>query len=240
MRYSLPIGKILDRQLKRLETKNMDAPTRITGEIQRLKNAVQALESVALNPDPSHNDARHMARTHEAGERLEVAVRATRQRSNELLNHHSQRLNAKLAERTGLQAPDNVEGILRNSELRAAVRSLEPEARRDVLRDAVKTKDVATLNALVNANPLVVGMDADFINSMNLAYQKSVAPEILDEIDELLEADSALQAAARTAEKVASESQDAVAMSAFIKAESAAKEASVSFQEAMAPQMPLQ
>lgn len=186
-----------------------------------------------MNRNPADNDALHMKKTHDAGVRLTKAVQATRHRANEILNSHIHRLSEKLLDRTGLRPPETLGAIMRQSELRAAVRSLDDRTRRDILREAVKSKDTETLGALFNASPLVTGMDSNFVNEMRAAYEQSVAPEVIEEVNELIEADSALQAVARSAERVAKDSQDERAMQAFIRAQQAAEDANESFTSAM-------
>lgn len=233
MKYSAPIKKIMERELARIEGRKQDGPTRVIGEIGRLHSAVQSLEAVALNRNPADNDALHMKKTHDAGVRLAKAVQATRQRANEILSAYNGSLSEKLLDRTGLRPPEKLEGIMRQSELRAAVRSLDEKDRREILREAVKAKDSETLGALFNASPLVTGIDPKFLTEMRTTYEKSVAPEVIGEMNELLEADSALQAVAKTAERVAKDSQDEQAMQAFIRAEQAAEQAKESFTSAM-------
>ncbi|WP_296762647.1 hypothetical protein [Sediminimonas sp.] len=233
MKYSAPIKKIMERELARIEGRGQDGPTRVIGEIGRLHSAVQSLEAVALNRNPADNDALHMKKTHDAGVRLAKAVKATRQRANEILNAHNERLSEKLMERTGLRPPENLEGIMRHSEFRAAVRSFDAKDRRDILREAVKAKDTEALGALFNASPLVTGIDPNFVKEMRGVYEQSVAPEVIAEMNQLLEADGALQAVARSAEKVATDSQDERAVEAFIRAQQAAEQANESFTSAM-------
>lgn len=233
MKYSAPIKKIMERQLARIEGSQRDGPTRVAGEIGRLHSAVQSLEGVALNRNPADNDALHLKKTHDAGAKLARSVEATRQRANEILNNHNARLRETLLDRTGLRPPETLEGIMRQSEYRAAVRSLDDRTRREVLREAVKAKDTETLGALFNAAPLVTGIDPNFLRDMRTAYEESVAPDVIGEMNELLEADSALQAVARAAEDAARESQDERAMQSFIRAQEAADKANESFTSAL-------
>lgn len=233
MRYSAPIKAILDRELKRLEGKNMDAPTRVIGEIGRVHSAVQSLESIALNRNPADNDAVHMKKTHEAGKRLANSAEAIRSRANEILNTHNERLREALLARTGLRPPETLEGIMRQQELRAVVRSMDSKTRNEALRNAVQAKDSEVLGALCNAPALVTGIDPKFLGEMRNAYEKKVAPGIVEELTALLEADHALQVVVRSAETAATQSQDEQAMAAFVKAEEAAKAAQESFGQAM-------
>lgn len=233
MKYSSPIKKILERELARIEGRGFDAPTRVIGEIGRLASAVESLEAVALNRNPADNDAVHMKKTHDAGVKLARAVEATRQRANEILNAHNARLSETLLDRTGLRPPETLEGIMRHSEFRAAVRSLDDAKRREVLREALKAQDAQALSALFNASPLVTGIDAEFLSEMRRTYEVTVAPEVIAEVNALLEADHALSAVVRSTEKVARESQDEKAVAAFIRAEAAAAEANASFTSAM-------
>lgn len=233
MKYSAPILKIMERELARIKGRNLDGPTRVVGEINKLHAAVQALEGVALNRNPADNDQLHMKKTHDAGVRLAKVVQATRQRANEILNLHNERLREKLLDQTGLRPPQTLEGIMRQSEFRAAVRSMDANDRRDVLSEAIKARDTDALNALFNASPLVTGMDPNFVKHMKANYQAEVAPAVVAEMQELLEVDSALQAVIRSADGAARESQDERAMRAFVRAQEAAEQANVSFTSAM-------
>lgn len=233
MKYSRPIKAILERELKRLEGKAMDAPTRIIGEVGRLHSAVQGLEAIAFNRNPADNDAVHMRKTHEAGQRLAKSAEATRTRANEILNTHTARLREALLQRTGLRPPEALDAIMRQSELRAVVRSMESTARNDILRQAMKAKDTETLNALFNAPALVTGLDPKFADEMRTAYEQTVAPEIVAEIDAMLVADHALQVVVRNAETAAKDAQDDGAMAAFVRAEEAARAAQQNFSQSM-------
>ena len=152
MKYSRPIKAILDREMARLEGKRYDGPSRVVGEIGRVHGAVQSLEAVALNRNPADNDAMHMKKTHDAGVKLAKAVEATRQRANEILNMHSDRLRNAILDRTGLRPPETWSDIMRQSEFRAVVRTLNDEQRSDILREAVKSKNSEVLSAFFKAD----------------------------------------------------------------------------------------
>ncbi|MEI4262348.1 hypothetical protein [Roseovarius sp. D0-M9] len=233
MKYSRPIKAILEREIARLEGRNYDGPTRVIGEIGRLHSAVQSLEGVALNRNPADNDALHMKKTHDAGVKLQKAVEATRQRANDILNGHTARLSETLLERAGLKPPESLPDIMRQSEFRAVVRSMDAEDRREVMRVAVKEKKSEILSAFFNADPLVTGMDPKFMREMRTSYEHAVAPDVVGELETLIETDSALNAVARSAEKVAKDSQDERAVEAFIRAQEAAEQANQSFSSAI-------
>jgi hypothetical protein len=233
MKYSAPIAKILERELARIEGKNQTGPTRLVGEIGRLHAAVQSLEGVALNRSPADTAMLHAKKTGDAGVRLAKAVEATRNRANEILNENSGNLREKMLDASGLRPPGDLPGIMRQQELRAVVRSMSQKMRNEVLLEAVKAKDAETLSALFNASPLASGLDPEFMRKMRHTYESTVAPDLVEELDALIEADHALQAAARVADKVAADSQDEPAMQAFVRAEEAAERARESFSSAI-------
>jgi hypothetical protein len=68
---------------------------------------------------------------------------------------------------------------------------------------------------------------------MRTAYESAVAPELLDEMNLLIETDEALQAVVRTANTAARDTQDPAALQAFIRSETAAQEAKVAFDSAL-------
>ncbi|MGJ8588806.1 MAG: hypothetical protein ACSHXW_11680 [Yoonia sp.] len=232
MKYSAPINKILERETARIEGKPYDGPSRFIGEMQRIQTAVQGLEAVIGNRNPADTDAVHIKKSHDAGARLAKAVEATKTRANELLSSHAERISTAMVERTGLRPANTLEGIMAQSELRAVVRALPAEDRNGVLREAVKAKDANTLAALLTAPSLVTGIDPEFAGHMREAYESAVVPELLDEMSQLIEGDQALQVVLRTADKAASETQDPVAVQAFIRAEAAAQEAKTAFDSA--------
>ncbi|MDZ4136682.1 MAG: hypothetical protein U1D06_13990, partial [Paracoccaceae bacterium] len=188
--------------------------------------------AVISNRNPADTDAVHVKKAHDAGARLAKAAEATKTRANDLLSTHSQRISAALAERTGLRPAETLEGIMAQSELRAVVRAMPASKRNEVLRDAVKAKDAKTLAALLTAPALVTGIDPNYAGEMRTAYESAVAPELLDEMNMLIETDDALQAVMRTAETAARDTQDPAAVQAFIRAENAAQEAKAAFDSA--------
>jgi hypothetical protein len=68
---------------------------------------------------------------------------------------------------------------------------------------------------------------------MRTAYESAVAPELLDEMNLLIETDEALQAVVRTANTAARDTHDPAALQAFIRSETAAQEAKVAFDSAL-------
>jgi len=150
MKYSAPINTIMERENKRIEGRKSDGANRLINEMRRVLTVVQALEAVALNRNPSDNDAVHMKKTHDAGVKLAAAIEASRQRGNAILNDHNATVSAQLREATGLREADTLAGIMRQSELRTVVRGMNQDARHSLLRDAVKAKDVQTRIPQVN------------------------------------------------------------------------------------------
>jgi hypothetical protein len=233
MKYSGPIAAILERETARIESRHFPGATRLIGEMGRLMNVVQALEAVALNRDPTDNDAAHMKKTHDAGVRLAKAIEASRQRGNEILNEHNAKVSAQLREATGLREPDTLAGIMRQSELRTVVRGMKPQARHDFLRNAVKAKDVETVSALFNAPAVVTGIDPNLLAVGRAEYERAVAPDLMDDVEFTLETDSALQAVTKAASRAANEAQDAVAMQEFMRADAAALAAKAAFDSSL-------
>jgi len=91
--------------------------------------------------------------------------------------------------------------------------------------NAMKARDTETLSALLLASPLLTGLDKQFRDDMREAYEREVAPEIKEELDALLEADSAAAAALRAADKAAQE----IPNSEFLAKAQAAQEAQDGF-----------
>lgn len=233
MKYSAPIKAILEHEQARTPGKTYEGRTAYLQEVARLHSAVAGLEGVALNRNPSDTDEAHAKKTHNAGMKLAAAVAATKSRATEILNSESARLSAELVARTGLRAPTTLEDISRHAELRSVLRGMTAKARVAALSDAVAAKDTDVLAAVFTASPLVTAIPHELMATMRLSYEQEVAPEILAELDALLEADSVLQTAARTADTAATDVQDADALDAFVQAEQAAVEAAAAFDSAL-------
>ena len=57
VQYSKAIEEITNRAIARIGGRPFDGPTRFVSEIGRMKNAVQAVEAIATNRDPTITDA---------------------------------------------------------------------------------------------------------------------------------------------------------------------------------------
>jgi hypothetical protein len=233
MRYSHPIEKIVERYVERTQGGRTDASTGILGELGRLQSAVRALESIAINRNPAHTDAAHFKAVHDAGGRLQKAATATRQRAAEILNSQSEKLRQELAARTGLRPAADLLEATTQAEIRAAVRSMGSQKRGELLQRAVEAKDVTTLNALLHGPAFLTGLDDKLLAVQRERYERTVAPEVLEKFDAVIEADETLSTITKLAERAASEAQDARAAASFIAAETAAREASATFDAAL-------
>lgn len=233
MKYSAPINTIMERATAHIESRHFPGATRLIGEMGRLMNVVQALEAVALNRNPTDNDAAHMKKTHDAGVKLAKAIEASKQRGNEILNDHNATVSAQLRDATGLREPDTLAGIMRQSELRTVVRGMKPQERHDFLRDAVKAKDIETVSALFNAPAVTTGIDPKLLAQGRATYERAVAPDLIDDLEFTLETDSALQAVTNAAARAAREAQDETAMQEFMRADVAALAAKAAFDSAL-------
>lgn len=98
-----------------------------------------------------------------------------------------------------------------------------------MVNDALKSKDVLTLNALTNGAAYLSGVEPERIKAVTDTYTKQVAPELVDKIDSVLEIDAELQAAIRAAERAAVDARDESAMRKIVAAEAAAGEADRAF-----------
>jgi len=68
---------------------------------------------------------------------------------------------------------------------------------------------------------------------MRTEYENAVAPELLDDMNSMLEADYALQVVTKAADRAVRESQNEKAMQEFMRADSAAKAAKAAFDSSL-------
>jgi len=86
---------------------------------------------------------------------------------------------------------------------------------------------------LFNAPAVVTGFDPKVLGVMRTEYENAVAPELLDDMNSMLEADYALQVVTKAADRAVRESQNEKAMQEFMRADSAAKAAKAAFDSSL-------
>jgi hypothetical protein len=210
-----------------------EAAAAVTGQINSVAVATRALEGVMMNRNPADTDAAHIKKVHQAGERLAKSLEAARQRGTETLNATAGNLADKLRAQSGIRPPENVAEVIQQSEIRQALLGMNPEQRASVLNDALRAGDVLTINAIHNGAAYLSGVEPARIKACVEAHQKATAPEVMQEFDAMMEADGALQASIRAAERAAADARDERAMQKILAAEAAANDAARAFGDAV-------
>jgi hypothetical protein len=226
-------SKAIEKLVERVEASGSKAAATFTGQLNSVAAAVRALEGVMLNRNPADTDAAHIKKVHQAGERLARSLEAARQRGTETLNTTAGNLADKLRAQSGIRPPENVAEVIQQSEIRQALLGMKPEQRASVLNDALKAGDVLTLNAVNNGSAYLSGIEPDRVKAYVESHQKATAPEVMQDFDAMMEADSALQAAFRAAERATADARDEQAMQKILAAEVAASDAARAFGEAV-------
>lgn len=225
MKHSAPIKAILDRALRRVEAQGFDGATRLVGELTKVHSAVAAMEKSLSMPSPAHDAVTRARHKVEAGERLAQSLEKMRSAANELLNLHMNAVRGRLQDATGLRPAATADRHIVHGEIRAVVRGMDDSGKRALLvREAIKARDAEVLSAVLLAPPFLTGLDERLRDDLRADYERQVAPEVIAEMEALLDADRDVSAALRSAHAAADDTRNAEFLRRLDEASAAAKE----------------
>jgi hypothetical protein len=227
MDYSRPINAIGARARTKLEGKKRGHW--FTGQIDSVGRQARSLYDVVSNRNPAETDAAHIKKSHTAGGRLLRTLEGLKEKRTQSWNETMATLRQELSERTGLRPAQGVEEVVIQSELRQAILRMAPQARNDLVMKAVEAGDVQTLNAILNAPAYTTGFAPEFLTRVRDLHERKKAPELIEEIDAVVEADYALGVAIETAERGAREAMNEREVGNILKQVAAAEQAQAEF-----------
>lgn len=140
-----------------------------------LVGALDALETVRQTRNPEHTPAQHLGEVQRQARKLsEVYIKRAQEALNEL-DQRITRADSEIAERIGVGRADPADG----GEIRAILRSLEPEQRHRAILDAIEQADTATLAAVWHGRPLTVGLEPSAMEGLKQRASATHAPDLL-------------------------------------------------------------
>lgn len=217
-----------DRLFEQLPDDGLYTQSRaMAAHVGRLAEAVEAMERLAESPNPTETTARHASRVAEAGKKVQQRVAVVWDHINELGQDGTVSIQQRITETANLRPNEFAQ------EIRASVREMKPEGRRDVLHHAVKNGDAATVAALVNAPSVVTGLDAQYADRMKQAYIEQHAPKETAALTALSDTMSTAFSAASAAKQSAREATDPQYIAKIQREAEAAEAAQSDFNQAL-------
>lgn len=184
----------------------------------RLAASVDSLEELARNRSPSETPEAHTLRVANAAKKLDANLKQVISAFNENTMQTYRNLYTKLSEVAQIDKETP-----HAAEIRAYFRGLKQNEKIDAIDRAIKTKDSATLAALVNGPDYLSGVDKAMRDNMMQRYHEEVAPELVAEIRAFEEADSAAQEVRRITEKAVTQAFDPSYVASILEAEAKAQ-----------------
>lgn len=169
-------------------------------EAQRLAQAMEALEAVAANRNPSETPEAHALRVNRAAQKLAEQVKASSNRINDNITEGSAAIQNRLDAATGL-----ADNSARGREIRDLFRTMKMSEQLDLLKNRMNARDNEMLGAILSAPPYLTGLDPDVHGKMREMYENKVAPEIRSEITVLYQADELARAVVKLAGEAATD-----------------------------------
>lgn len=86
----------------------------------------------------------------------------------------------------GVLAPsEQASDLYLDQEIRAHLRTLSPLARLELLRNAARNQDAATVRAAINAPAFLTGLDSETADSLRMEYARATMPHVLRRMERL-------------------------------------------------------
>jgi len=196
--------------------------------LSRSAAAQEAMEQLAENPNPTETEARHQTRVADAAKKQKQRVSEFWEAVNELGNDYSHDLTRRIQERAGLKEDRYA------AEVRAAVRTMEPSARREVLMKALDSGDAATFAALAFAPSTTTGLEPEYTSRLTQSYYQKHAPEESAALDALTDTMGTVFSGLSAVKRAANEATDPQYIGRIQAEAEKAEGAQQAFNEAMA------
>lgn len=206
---------------------NNTTANRLLAEVNRLRSGAEALDNVRQRRSPLDTPEAHALKVGRLAKKFEAETLATLNRSLAILGEGLKDVGGRIDRKVNL-TPDAFA-----SEIRAAFRSLDREAKTDLLGRLVKENRGPELAAIVKAPGILTGIS----DQERQAYEKAIiaqnAPDELDEQQALQGVWEEALAANNAATQLAKAFVDPGKLAAIESADAAAAEAGAAFDQSM-------
>jgi len=174
LKYSKPISVTTERLAEGLPDDDLHLESKaIAAHLRRLPQFIKSLEEMAEHKDPTKTDAAHHKAVHDSALKLEKKFDEISNSVHSLSVDAASKISQAIDEKAGLRPDDFA------AEVRASVRAMKPDKRREVLKAAIDEGDSATVASLCDAPAVCTGLSKEFTSTMRRAFVERHAPKEL-------------------------------------------------------------
>lgn len=201
----------------------------IAEQFHKIRSAVESLDALHANADPTLPREAHVARVGRSAQQLQSKLESFQNSLGLAYSQASGRLSAEAVDRLGLKEGKYAE------ELRRTVLAMPLSERIAYVGEIAKSEDAGPLLAALSSAPAILHqVPKDVLRAAEQQFIATFAPDIPERQTELDNAHDIASAALRTAGAMASEFQDRRELDRITQAQDAAAQAQLRMNEALA------
>jgi hypothetical protein len=227
IKKSVAVGEILKRAEARLDEKPQPWAAQIVASGRKASSLLEGLEAIAAKRNPTETPEAHAIRVNRAAAKVAEQIEALHHKAEETRTAAARSLADQIQIRSQLQDGP------RGAEIRALFRQLSGDERQALMKAAIENKDAETLGALLTAPAYLSGLGAEYQSHMKYHYERQVAPELHEALDEVLAADEAVAVVRRVVREVTKDAMQPDYIDRILKDQAEAERAQAGFDEAM-------
>lgn len=154
----------------------------------RLMNALEGLVSMRDNPNSTETAAAHVLKLSKAAKRMKDEVSNLKASAFQNYMNYDLTISQQIVDRAG------IEENMYASEIRAAFKALPQAERLNFIAEVINKEDGASFAAIMRAPEILTGITPDMNADLTKSFYSKVAPELLQEHEDVREAMDALTA----------------------------------------------
>lgn len=180
--YVNAVRELNERLNRQLSSHTNGHASTFKSEHTRLMRALEGLDSIRSNPDVTAPEAAHALKVSKAAARLKEEAQKAKSRAYDAYMNYSTQLSGEIIERAGIKENKYA------SEIRAAFMQLDNSKRMKFISEVIEKRDGASFAAIIDAPEILTGLSSDMRQQFTESYYSKVAPELLQQQNELKEA----------------------------------------------------
>lgn len=227
IKKSVAVAEILKRADARLQEKPQIWAAQIVTGGRKAASLLEGLEAIAAKRNPTETPEAHAIRVNRAAQKVAAEIEAIKAKADETRTAAARSISEQVLARSQL-----MDGP-RGAEIRALFRQMTPDERRELMDNALASKDAETLGALLTAPAYLSGIGGEYQSQMRHHYERQVAPELHEALDDVLAADDAMATVRRVVREVAQDAMQPDYIDRILKDQAEAERAQAGFDDAM-------
>lgn len=227
IKKSVAVAEILKRADARLQEKPQLWAAQIVTGGRKASSLLEGLEAIAAKRNPAETPEAHAIRVSKAAAKVAEQIEALQVKADDTRTAAARSLADQIQARSQLQDGP------RGAEIRALYRRMTADERMALMQSALSEKDAETLGALLTAPAYLAGIGAEYQSQMRHYYERQVAPELHDALDEVLAADEAVAVVRRVVREAARDAMQPDYIDRILKDQAEAEKAQAGFDDAM-------